>query len=181
MAVYWWTSGGSTDANLLSNYNTLENGTGSAPGSLGAGDDIYFSSTASTVDWILTANFTIGNMYTTTADTGGTDNWGSGNTVIDLVTYDLSVNTINIGGISGANAVRFRMGVSSNTGLTCVTHEYVNANTSEDLQNDSKIYFENYTQRNNQVTTNTGDFTQMQLHVIGIMLVHIHSVKGEEA
>ena len=132
MSNIWWKNLLSdNDANNINNYATTEGGT-TVPGGTLADHTIFFSNTASSAKWQLSANLTIGSgPYTLVVNTGGTDNYtGDGNTTgnINLNGKELTTLSSSIGGTDTANKVYFRMPTGSKlkwTGDFIVSNNFV--------------------------------------------------------
>ena len=92
MSIYWWVGGVGANPGLAANWSATEGGAGGA-GVPGAGDDIYCSNTSSANGFALPANGACRHFYSTTALTGGTDDWDGG--------VDLNGNNFTINGNAG--------------------------------------------------------------------------------
>jgi hypothetical protein len=103
--IFWRNLTSNNDANNINNYATTEGGT-TVPGGTLADHTIYFSNTATSANWTLSANLTIGNLYTMAADTGGTGDY-LGN--LNINGKELTVSIFDVGGTDTSNKITLTM------------------------------------------------------------------------
>ena len=112
---YYVDGDGDQDWNGSNNqWSNVEGGAGGAGGAAipTTNESAYFSDTSSVAPATLSANSAAKNLYTLSADTGGTDDWTS---TLTIGTYDLDLS----GELKMGAAAALVIGSSTNTGLSC--------------------------------------------------------------